>query len=229
MILGVLLTFVFVTIEIVLTSALEELADVSDRAGAILAGFATALTLTPMLQRVENRLDKLVERVLPNLISAEVDRYEACVLFFDIKEFSALSVMDHSAAQLMVNILHREARKVASEHGGRVVRTAGDKVLLEFETVTSAVRAARQILARVRRACLALELPEMAYQAGMDQGEVIRLAGGDLFGNTVSRADFLETCATADQLVTPVSMRQHMPEETMQSPGSFRHPRTGLR
>jgi adenylate cyclase len=79
-----------------------------------------------------------------------------------------------------------------SEHSGRIVKTTGDGMLVEFPSVVDAVRCA----AEVQRAMIDREagLPEdrrIRFRVGINLGDVI-VEGGDIFGDGVNVAARLE-------------------------------------
>ena len=89
---------------------------------------------------------------------------------------------------------HREAaRPIVASHGGRIVKTTGDGLLLEFPSVVAAVECAIaiQTLMAERNA----ETPEdkrILYRIGVNLGDVL-IEGDDILGDGVNIAARLES------------------------------------
>ncbi len=82
-----------------------------------------------------------------------------------------------------------------TEHHGRIVKTTGDGMLVEFASVAEAVQSAVEIqeaLAR-RNACVTADR-QILYRIGINLGEII-IEGGDIYGNGVNVAARLEELA----------------------------------
>jgi hypothetical protein len=90
---------------------------------------------------------------------------------------------------------HREAvRPIIAGHGGRIVKTTGDGVLLEFASVVAAVECAIlvQKLMTERNATVA-ENRRMLFRIGVNLGDVL-IDGDDILGDGVNIAARLEGC-----------------------------------
>ena len=86
------------------------------------------------------------------------------------------------------------AHDVVADHHGRVVKALGDGVMLRFESVLPAVRAARDLMARVIEAGLP------AAHAGVASGSFV-VRDGDVYGHTVNLAARLSGIAAAGELL----------------------------
>jgi len=124
-----------------------------------------------------------------------VTRKLAAIVATDAVGYSRLMAADE-AGTLATLKAHREAiGGLAARHGGRVVGSAGDSVLLEFASVVDAVRcviAAQRLLADVNA-----DLPEdrrMLFRMGVNLGDVL-IDGDDIFGEGVNIAARLESMA----------------------------------
>jgi adenylate cyclase len=82
-----------------------------------------------------------------------------------------------------------------SEHHGRIVKTAGDGMLVEFSSVVDAVRCAGEVQREMaeRNANVAAE-QRIAFRIGIHQGDVV-VEDGDIFGDGVNIAARLEGLA----------------------------------
>jgi TolB-like protein/class 3 adenylate cyclase/Tfp pilus assembly protein PilF len=126
---------------------------------------------------------------------ASTTRRLAAVLAADIAGYSRLMGADEVGT---VHALreHREAADpLIAEHGGRVVKTTGDGVLIEFGSVVGAVECALglQRLAAERNAGTPTER-RMEWRIGIHIGDVL-IEGDDILGDGVNIAARLEGIA----------------------------------
>ncbi len=82
-----------------------------------------------------------------------------------------------------------------TEHGGRVVKTSGDGMLVEFPSATSALRCAVEIQREmgVRNLYVAPD-DKIQFRVGINLGDII-VKGDDILGDGVNVAARLETLA----------------------------------
>ena len=79
-----------------------------------------------------------------------------------------------------------------SEHGGRIVKSMGDGLLLEFASVMDAVRCCATVQqAMARRNAAAADGPRMIFRMGVNLGDII-IDGEDIHGDGVNVAARLE-------------------------------------
>jgi adenylate cyclase len=119
----------------------------------------------------------------------------AAILAADVAGYSRLMGADEvGTAQAL-----REHRSIAdpliAKHGGRIVKTTGDGVLIEFGSVVGAVECALalQRLAGKRNAAVAAER-RMEWRIGVHLGDVL-IEGDDILGDGVNIAARLEGIA----------------------------------
>ena len=88
---------------------------------------------------------------------------------------------------------HREAaRPIVADHGGRIVKTTGDGLLLEFPSVVAAVECAIAIQKlMVERNAGRPEAKRIVYRIGVNLGDVL-IEGDDILGDGVNIAARLE-------------------------------------
>ena len=113
-----------------------------------------------------------------------MERRLAAILAADIVSYSRLMGEDEEATLAALKS-HREALvdpKIA-EHHGRIVKTTGDGMLVEFPSVVEAVSCAVEIQTGMaeRNAELA-EDRRMLFRIGINLGDVI-VENGDLYGD----------------------------------------------
>jgi adenylate cyclase len=140
-----------------------------------------------------------------------VERRLAAILAADVAGYSRLMGADEEGTLDRLKTLRRELLdpKIA-EHHGRVVKTTGDGVLVEFPSVVDAVRCA----AEVQRGMIDRE-PEVSderrirLRIGINLGDVIA-EGGDIFGDGVNVAARLEALAEPGGICVSGTVRDHV-------------------
>ena len=120
----------------------------------------------------------------------------AAILAADVTGYSRLMGADEEGTLERLKALRREITdpKIA-EHNGRIVKTTGDGLLIEFASVVDAVRCAVE----AQRAVLDrnAEIPEdkrLVFRIGINLGDVI-IDGDDIYGDGVNVAARLEALA----------------------------------
>ena len=120
----------------------------------------------------------------------------AAIVSADVSGYSRLMGRDETGTLAALKVLRREVIDPAiASHGGRVVKTTGDGLLLEFPSVVNAVRCAIE----VQRAMTdrTAEVPEdrrIAFRIGINLGDII-VEGDDIFGDGVNVAARLQEIA----------------------------------
>jgi class 3 adenylate cyclase len=115
----------------------------------------------------------------------------AAILAADIAGYSRLVEADEEGTLEQLRTLRRELIDPQIDvHCGRIVKTTGDGILVEFTSVVDAVRCA---VALQRRLGLP-PLQQLKYRLGINLGDVIA-EGDDILGDGVNIAARLETLA----------------------------------
>jgi len=119
----------------------------------------------------------------------------AAILAADVVGYSRLMGEDEAGTARLVRERREEATPIVRSFGGRVVKTMGDGVLLEFPSVVAAVDCAIAIqkLFAERNAGLA-EGKRILYRVGINLGDVL-IEGDDILGDGVNVAARLEQVA----------------------------------
>ena len=120
-----------------------------------------------------------------------VQRRLAAILAADVVGYSALMQRAEEATYAEFERLKRELIEPSlSRHDGRLIKTTGDGALAEFASPSAAVRCAVEIQESIASGRSPLKL-----RIGVNLGEVIVGADGDLFGDGINIAVRLEGVA----------------------------------
>jgi len=199
--LSVVLLFMFGALEVVLSDYVLAAAGAPSGAGAWVAGGGVALAFGPIRERMKTGIDRWIDERLPATELGAAPRHPAVVAFSDIVGYTALTSENEDDALAMMSVFHRQARRAAEQSKGRLVKTMGDGVIMEFKDGASAVAAAQQLTSSFSDACEPLGLPEGQLRTGIHFGEVAKRRDGDLFGDAVNIASRLEGIAEPGQIV----------------------------
>src|ERR1700756_419438 len=119
----------------------------------------------------------------------------AAILAADIVGYSRLMGLDETGTAQAVRDHRVAADPIVAQHGGRVFKTTGDGVLIEFGSVVGAVECALalQRLAAERNTSVSDE-HRMEWRIGVHLGDVL-IEGDDILGDGVNIAARLEGIA----------------------------------
>ncbi len=125
-----------------------------------------------------------------------VERRLAAIMAADVAGYSRLMGEDEEGTLAALNAIRRElAEPMIAEHRGRIVKTTGDGLLVEFASVVDAVRCA--VAAQRAMAERNADIPagrRIEFRIGIHQGDII-VEDGDIFGDGVNLAARLEGLA----------------------------------
>src|ERR1051325_5464968 len=124
-----------------------------------------------------------------------VGRRLAAILVADVVGYSRLMEADEAGTACLLREHHAAADPLVAEHGGRIVKTTGDGVLIEFPSVVGAVQCAvaLQKLMADRNAGVPRE-HRMDWRIGIHLGDIL-IEGEDILGDGVNLAARLEGIA----------------------------------
>jgi adenylate cyclase len=127
---------------------------------------------------------------------ARVERRLAAILAADVAGYSRLMGMDEEGTLAQLKA-HRRALidPKITEHRGRIVKTTGDGMLVEFASVVDALHCAVEVQRGMAERNT--EVPHdkrIELRVGIHQGDVI-IEGDDIFGDGVNVAARLESIA----------------------------------
>jgi adenylate cyclase len=127
----------------------------------------------------------------------KVERRLAAILAADVVGYSRLVGEDEEGTLERLKVLRRAvADPKIKEHRGRVVRTMGDGLLVEFASVVDAVRCAVEVQREM--ALRNADLPadrRIEFRIGINLGDIIK-DGREIYGDGVNVAARLEALAT---------------------------------
>ena len=132
------------------------------------------------------------------MAEARTERRLAAILAADVAGYSRLMGGDEEGTLAALKIHRRELidPKIA-EHRGRIVKTTGDGVLVEFASAVDAVRCALEIQrAMAERNAAIPEKRRIEFSMGLNVGDII-IDEGDIYGDGVNIAARVETLAVA--------------------------------
>ena len=116
----------------------------------------------------------------------------AAILAADVVGYSRLMGEDEAGTALGVRAHREAARPIVAGFGGRIVKTTGDGLLLEFPSVVAAVECAIAIQKlMVERNAETPESKRIVYRIGVNVGDVL-IDGEDILGDGVNIAARLE-------------------------------------
>jgi adenylate cyclase len=155
-----------------------------------------------------------------------VQRRLAAILAADVAGYSRLMGVDEEGT---LGGLKKHRRELIDpkikEHRGRIVKTTGDGMLVEFSSVVDAVRCAAEIQRSMvdRNA----EIPEdkrIALRIGVNLGDVI-IDGDDIYGDGVNIAARLEALAEPGGICISRMVRDNIRDKL---PYPFEHMGAGI-
>lgn len=121
-----------------------------------------------------------------------VERRLAAVLAADVAGYSRLMSADEVGTLAALKSHRRDLFDPAiAEHKGRLVKTTGDGLLVEFASAVDAVNCAIAVQGEMRERNAGADL-ELTFRIGINIGDII-IDGDDIFGDGVNIAARLET------------------------------------
>jgi class 3 adenylate cyclase/TolB-like protein/tetratricopeptide (TPR) repeat protein len=124
------------------------------------------------------------------------ERRLAAILAADVVGYSRLMEADEeSTLAALISHRHEVVDPSIARHAGRIVKTMGDGMLVEFQSPVEAVRCALEIQqGATRRANGVAEDRRITWRIGINLGDVVA-SGNDLYGDGVNIAARLEGLA----------------------------------
>ncbi len=140
-----------------------------------------------------------------------MERRLAAILLTDIVGYSRLMGLDEEGTIARQRV-HREEviDPKIFEHGGRIVKTTGDGLLVEFPSVVDAVRCAVEMQeAFAERDTDVPEERRIQYRIGINLGDIV-IDGEDILGDGVNVAARLEGLAKPGGVCISGTVHDHL-------------------
>ena len=125
-----------------------------------------------------------------------VERRLAAIMAADVAGYSRLMGEDEEGTLAALKAIRREiGDPMIAEHRGRIVKTTGDGLLVEFPSVVDAVRCAVEMQREIALRNTAIpQARRIEYRIGINLGDVI-IDEQDIYGDGVNVAARLEALA----------------------------------
>src|SRR5215470_8906326 len=135
----------------------------------------------------------------------------AAILAADIAGYSRLMGADEEGTLTALKAIRREiGDPKVEEHRGRIVKTTGDGLLVEFQSVVDAVRCAVELQqAMAERNAEVPAERRIEFRIGINLGDVI-LDEGDIYGDGVNIAARLEALAEPGEICVSRVVREEV-------------------
>jgi adenylate cyclase len=143
-----------------------------------------------------------------------VERRLAAILRADVVEYSRLMGADEEKTLAVLKSHRRELiDPLIDQHRGRIFKTTGDGMLIEFASVVDAVRCA--VVVQKGMEDRNANLPErerIRFRIGINLGDVM-VDEGDMFGDGVNVAARIEALAAPGEICVSASVREQVGEK----------------
>jgi class 3 adenylate cyclase len=140
---------------------------------------------------------------------ARVERRLAAILAADVAGYSRLIEADEEGTLARLKALRAELidPKIAG-HKGRIVKTTGDGLLVEFSSVIDALRCAAEVQAAMAKNNPPLPSDRrIEFRIGINVGDIV-VEDGDIFGDGVNVAARLEGLAEPGGICVSARVRE---------------------
>jgi adenylate cyclase len=133
------------------------------------------------------------------------------ILAADVAGYSRLMGTDEEGTHERLKVHRRELiDPKIEEHRGRIVKTTGDGMLVEFASVVDAMRCAAEVQrGMIDREPEATDERQIRFRMGVNLGDIIA-EGGDIFGDGVNVAARLEALAEPGGICISRTVRDHI-------------------
>jgi adenylate cyclase len=144
----------------------------------------------------------------------QVERRLAAILCADVAGYTRLMGADEEGTLAALKSDRRELiDPLIAQHRGRIFKTTGDGILIEFSSVVDAVRCAVVVQQGMAdRNANRAETERIRFRMGINLGDVIH-DEGDIFGDGVNVAARLQTLAEPGEICVSASVREQVVEK----------------
>src|SRR6516165_5401766 len=130
------------------------------------------------------------------LVTGRVERRLAAIFAADVAGYSRLIGADEAGTLARLKAIRAELidPSIAAHHG-RLVKTTGDGLLVEFTSVVDALRSASEIQSAMAEGNATIAAEKcIEFRIGINVGDIV-VEDGDIFGDGVNVAARLESLA----------------------------------
>jgi TolB-like protein/class 3 adenylate cyclase len=147
-------------------------------------------------------------------VDSRTARRLAAILAADVVGYSRLMGADEEGTLAALKAHRKELiDPLITQHQGRIVKTTGDGLLIEFGSIVDAVRYAIVVQQGMQsRNANVDENRRIRFRIGINVGDVI-VDGDDIFGDGVNVAARLEALAEPGQICVSATVREHVAEK----------------
>jgi class 3 adenylate cyclase len=140
---------------------------------------------------------------------ARVERRLAAILAADVVGYSRIIGADEEGTLRRLKAVRAEVIDLQiAEYHGRIVKTTGDGLLVEFASVVDALRCAAEIQAAMAERNTALPADKrIEFRIGINVGDIV-VEDGDIFGDGVNVAARLEGLAEPGGICVSARVRE---------------------
>src|SRR5260370_1660874 len=140
-----------------------------------------------------------------------VERRLAAILAVDVAGYSRLMGEDEEGTLAALKAIRRDlVDPKVTEHRGRIVKTTGDGLLVEFASILDAVRCAVEVQrAMVERNAEMQATKRIEFRIGINLGDIL-IDGDDIFGDGVNIAARLESIAEPGCICGRATVSRHV-------------------
>jgi adenylate cyclase len=140
-----------------------------------------------------------------------VERRLAAILAADVVGYSRLMEVDETGTLSRLKTHRLELIDPAiAKNRGRIIKTSGDGMLVEFQSVTEAIRCAAEIQRRMALRNSDVSPARMIqFRIGVNVGDVI-VEGSDIFGDGVNVAARIEGLAAPGEIYVSAAVRDQV-------------------
>src|SRR3954452_21420774 len=146
------------------------------------------------------------------MLAPHVERRLAAVLAADVVCYSRLMERGERGTFQRLKAHRKEMiEPLIAEHHGRIVKLMGDGALCEFSSVVDAVACAVAIQrGTAEREAAVPEEQRLRFRIGVNQGDIIHEADGDIYGDGVNIAARLEGLAEPGGICVSGKVREEL-------------------
>jgi adenylate cyclase len=144
-----------------------------------------------LLARESSRNSDIASPTIKPLVVLFSDISDSCGLYQNYGDVAAVSTINTCLSLL---------REIITQHGGRVVKSIGDELMVVFDDITKAFCAAC-IMQMTISSVPIFPSRKLSIHIGLHYGQVLQ-QGNDIFGDTVNIAARLVEIAKTGQIIT---------------------------